>query len=81
MLPLLWQPLSTVALIRAVMEMVRREEYPDAEGPDVESARGRAEGFSKAHRVCDGQLMGQGTIRTLGWLFYIFRRLVFTFVL
>jgi hypothetical protein len=52
-----------------------------AEGPDVESARGRAEGFSKAHRVCDGQLMGQGTIRTLGWLFYIFRRLVFTFVL
>ena len=74
MLPLLWQPLSTVALIRAVMEMVRREEYREAEGPDVESARGRAEGFSSAHRVCDGQLMGpMKRSMTFRWLFYICR--------
>jgi len=60
MLPLLWQPLSTVALMRAVMEMVRREEYrDDAEGPDAGSPSGRAGGFSNAHGVCDGQLSGE----------------------
>lgn len=71
MLPLLWQPLSTVALIRAVMEMVRREEYRDAGGgPEVESASGRAEGFSRAHRMCDGKLSGQGSVRRYSMIKY-----------
>lgn len=57
MLPLLWQPLSTVALILVVMEMARREGYREEDGPGGGSACGRGGGFSRTQGGAGEQLL------------------------
>lgn len=61
-LPLLWQPLSTVAVILVVMEMARwegcREEEEEDAGPEGGSASGRGGGLSRVQGGEVGQLLG-----------------------
>lgn len=59
-LPLLWHPLSTVALILVVIETASRDGYLDEDGPEGGSAIGRGEGFSRAQGEAEEKLQSQG---------------------